>query len=141
MAATRRKGDAKGTEQRASRDEVERFIFDQVESVPHLEALLQLWNSRPQVWSEEDLALRLFVQAFQIRKILEDWSARGLVARGGPALWSYVASSENDRLLSGVADLYRQDLVRVSTAIHLKASTGVREFARAFQFTKKRKPS
>lgn len=26
------------------------FILEQIESVPHLEALLLAWNSRPQAW-------------------------------------------------------------------------------------------
>ncbi len=34
---------------------------------------------------------------------------------------------------------YRHDLVRISTIIHLKASSGVREFARAFKLKQEKK--
>ena len=37
------------TEKEQSGNEVYEFILDQIESVPHLEALLLLWNSRPQL--------------------------------------------------------------------------------------------
>jgi hypothetical protein len=33
---------------------------------------------------------------------------------------------------------YRRDLVRISTMIHAKASSAVREFARAFRLKKER---
>jgi hypothetical protein len=33
-----------------SRD-VDQFLLEQIDTVPHLEALLFLWNSRPQPWS------------------------------------------------------------------------------------------
>lgn len=41
-------------------EEVFRFILDEIDTVPHLEALLLLWNSRPKQRAEEELSERLF---------------------------------------------------------------------------------
>jgi hypothetical protein len=50
--------------------------------------------------------------------------------------YAYRPDPNNDRILRAVADVYRQDMVRVSTMIHAKPSSAVRAFARAFRFTK-----
>jgi len=47
-------------------------------------------------------------------------------------------SEELDGLIEAVAATYRRDLVRVSTFIHTKTSSAVRDFAKAFKFTKDR---
>jgi len=44
-----------------SEEEVYTFVLDEIETVPHLEALLLLWNSRPQPWTIENLSKRLYV--------------------------------------------------------------------------------
>jgi hypothetical protein len=121
-------------------EDIFRFIMDQVDSVPHLEALLQLWSARPRDWSELEIAARLFVQPAQVRSIMNDLIRRRLVLEEQPGSGSYryFSSPENDRLLAGVAESYRTNLIRISTAIHSKASSGVLEFAKAFQLTKKR---
>jgi hypothetical protein len=35
--------------------DVYEFFLDRIDSVPHLEAVILLWNSRPVGWSAEDL--------------------------------------------------------------------------------------
>lgn len=37
------------------------FIRQSIDSVPHLEALMLLWNSRPAGWTPEELATRLYI--------------------------------------------------------------------------------
>ena len=39
-----------------------RFIHEHIDSVPHLEALILLWNSRPVGWTCDELASRLYVR-------------------------------------------------------------------------------
>jgi hypothetical protein len=53
------------------KDEVYSFVLDQIETVPHLEALL-VWNSRPQPWTVENLAKRLYVSTDIVDVLLED---------------------------------------------------------------------
>lgn len=122
-------------------EDVYRFIFDHIDTVPHLEALLQLWNTRPQVWPEQQLAKRLFLEPGALHDVIRDLIRHGLVAESadGQEEYSYRISSENDAIVSALAALYRSDLIRVSTAIHSKASSDLREFARAFQFGRKGK--
>ncbi|MFZ0883422.1 MAG: hypothetical protein WAN14_08490 [Candidatus Acidiferrales bacterium] len=122
-------------------DEVYQFILENIDSVPHLEALLLLWNTRPENWSPENVAKRLYIDRNAARDLLQDLSREELIAPAvEPAEQFYykTKSPEMDRLIAAVDDTYRKQLVRVSTLIHSKASSAVRDFARAFRFTKKR---
>ncbi len=121
--------------------DVYQFIVDQIESVPHLEALLLLWNSRPQPWTVENLARRLYIPSSTVEELLHDLARRQLVGLefGPPAGYCYSSGSkEQDQLIAAVDVLYRREVVRISTMIHSKPSLSVREFARAFRFTKER---
>ena len=122
-------------------DELYGFILEHVDTVPHLEALLLLWNSRPRVWDTTEMAARLFVNESGAHSILSDLTRHGLVIAQAdtPVRYLYLSSPENDRLIEAVAYAYRTDLIRISTTIHSKASSGVREFARAFRFKRKGK--
>ncbi len=124
-----------------SDDDLYGFIFEQIDTVPHLEALLQLWHSRPRAWSDAEIAERLFVDPGAARAIMADLVRRSLVRlpQDTSNFYAYLPSPENDPLVEALARAYRTDLIRVSTAIHAKASSGVREFARAFQFKRKGK--
>ena len=111
------------------------FIFTRIDAVPHLEALLLLWNARPRIWSEIGAAERLFINVAGVRSIMADLSRHGLITidQSSPPRYSYLSSTENDRLIAAVDHAYRTDLVRISRAIHSKGPASVREFARAFQ--------
>lgn len=118
-----------------------KFIQDNIDSVPHLEALILLWNSRPVGWTIEELASRLYVPTERVQFIMRDL-VRLQIARetpgAGPKYSYFKRSEEQDELMHGLDAAYRRDLVRISTMIHSKASSPVREFARAFRFRKDR---
>ena len=58
---------------------------------------------------------------------------------GPPVKYSYLPrSEEQDDLMRAIDNAYRRDLVRISTMLHSKASSPVREFAKAFRFKKER---
>src|SRR4051812_43274225 len=123
------------TESAISEDKVYTFVLDQIETVPHLEALLLLWNSRPQPWTVENLSKRLYVSTEIVNALLDDLVRRGLVVciQGTPEGYRYESSSiAQDQLLSTLDSTYRRETVRISTMIHSKPSASVREFARAF---------
>jgi hypothetical protein len=129
------------TESPVSEDKVYTFVLDQIETVPHLEALLLLWNSRPQPWTVENLAKRLYVSTEIVDALLDDLVRRGLIVcvEGAPDGYRYESSSiAQDQLLSTLDLTYRRETVRISTMIHSKPSSSVRDFARAFRFTKER---
>ena len=119
------------------RAEVDRFLLERIETVPHLEALLLLWNSRPKTWSADAIADALYIPAEAARMILDDLARENLAAvSGSPAGYFYESEPARDRL-AGLVDLaYRRELVRITRLIHSKPSAAIREFARAFRLRK-----
>ncbi len=119
----------------------DKFILEYMDSIPHLEALVLLWNSRPIGWSCEELASRLYVPSETVSKLLRDLVRLELVSESlsAPTKFSYYPRSpEQNEMMLQVDMAYRRDLVKISTLIHSKASSPVREFARAFRFKKER---
>ena len=117
------------------------FILESMDSVPHLETLMLLWNSRPVRWDSEELASRLYIPAAKVEALLRDLVRMEFVAESqtAPPRFSYLARSEDQNELMNSLDVaYRRDLVRISNMIHSKASPAVREFARAFRVRKDR---
>ena len=125
-----------------TRLQVDQFILDEIDSVPHLEALLLVWSRRPKRWSTEEMARELYVQPERAAKILQDLVNRSLLSviqEANASFFFYqTKSSDRDDLLQALDRIYRAEVVRVSTMIHAKASPAVRDFARAFRFKKER---
>jgi len=122
-------------------DEVYRFIMQEMDSVSQLEGLLLVWHNRPRPWTVPDLAQRLYVNAEVAREILFDLTRKQLISMlpGPPETYHYESKSvEQDQLMASVDATYRREIVRVSTMIHSKPSPAVRDFARAFRFTKEK---
>jgi DNA-binding MarR family transcriptional regulator len=118
-----------------------KFIKERIDTVPHLEALILFWNSRPVGWTAEELASRLYVAPGQIDSIIRDLTREQLIRQvaGSPEKHSYFPlNHEQNELMHSVDAAYRRDLVRISGMIHSKASSAVREFARAFRIRKER---
>ena len=119
---------------------VEQFILDSIDTVPHLEALLLLFQSPATQWTVVELAARIYVNDKQAGGILEDLTRRALIVRVDqvPAKYQYSARTpEQDELLGRVASSYRTQLVQVTRFIHSNASGSVRDFARAFRLKDK----
>ena len=120
--------------------DVQRFIADQIDTVPHLEALLLLWESTPRRWTTEQVAARIYVAREAARGILADLLRRLLIrpADEDPDSYVYDSAWDADDLMTRVAAAYRKDLIRVADFIHTKPPSSVREFARAFEIKKDR---
>ena len=115
------------------------FIIEQIDSVPQLEALLLLFNSRPKGWSIETMAKSLYVRGDMAARILDSLLQRKLIAVDSHRPDVFFYASEDDyqnRLVEAVDAVYRKEVVRVSSLIHSKGSAGVRDFARAFRIKK-----
>jgi hypothetical protein len=116
-------------------EEVLRFIERRINSVPHLEALLLLWENAAQTWTEADVAARVYVGQEQAREVLLGLARNGLITITASGRYAYNAAWDESQLMQKIATAYRQHLVRMSESIHAKAaSEAVRDFARAFQF-------
>lgn len=119
------------------RKAVDQFILEEIDSVPHLEALLMMWRHPEKAWGSYEMAKELYISPDVAEKILQELAQRRLIAVAPGAAGQYrYEPRDNEPLIRCVDAVYRQELVRVSTMIHSKVSAGVREFARAFRFTK-----
>jgi predicted transcriptional regulator len=119
--------------------QVDRFILTEIDSVPHLEALLLLFNSRPKTWSVDEMGQSIYVRDEVANKILESLVQRGLIASIPRASGTYFYNPDDqgrNRLLEDVDAVYRKEVVRISSMIHSKAPAGLRDFARAFRLKK-----
>ena len=115
------------------------FIVRRIDSVPHLEALLLLWERPASVWAEEEIAARVYVSPARARTILEDLARNGLIAAtpGEPVRHTYNPAWDDRQLMQEIALAYRRHLVQITRFIHTKASPdAVQEFARAFELKK-----
>lgn len=122
-------------------DEVLGFIAQEIDSVPELEALLLLWQQRPKAWSAEEVAKRLYTDADYARTVLLDLKRKELISASiaEPDSFQYASDSERrNRIIGRTEEVYRRQVVRISTLIHSKPSSAVREFARAFRLTKEK---
>lgn len=118
-----------------SPQDVDNFILEEIDSVPHLEALLLLWNSRPRPWPVQELARSLYISVQRTEEITRDLQRRGLIALSA-ADPSWNSACHCAALLPAVDRAWRQELVRISRMIHSKASPSVRQFAGAFRLKK-----
>jgi DNA-binding transcriptional ArsR family regulator len=112
------------------------FVYEKIDSVPQLEALLLLWNSRSKAWTRDELAARLYVEPGEVSRLLEDLRRADLIEDLAEGYRYHSPSPERDQLIGMVDAIYRQELVRVTSMIHSKVSSSVRDFARAFRFKK-----
>jgi hypothetical protein len=122
-------------------EKVLQFIAAKIDTVPQLEALLLLWENPQRDWSEEELASRVYVSHEAAAAIMQALQRRQLIAATSNSPARYRYSSDWDpsgELMSEVAGAYRRHLVPLATYIHSRASSAVREFARAFDLKKDR---
>jgi hypothetical protein len=122
-------------------DVVRRFIDRNIDTVPHLEALVLMWEGSNRAWTLDELARRLYVDVNSVGAILASLVDRGLLSVDAqePPCFQYEPNWENSALIMNeVAATYRRRVVDVATYIHSRGSHSVREFARAFELKKDR---
>ena len=118
---------------------VDDFVQHEIDGIPHLEALLLLWNSRPRKWPVEEMGAALYVNDSFAQEVLHNLARHRLVTRTENDLYSYhPVSPEHGALMEQLDIQYRRNLIHITRMIHSKASPGVREFANAFRFKKER---
>jgi predicted DNA-binding transcriptional regulator len=123
-------------EDKPTAKDVDRFVQQEIDTVPQLEALLLIWKARPKCWRLDELAAALYISAEAAKDVVEPLERRGLLT-SQEGQYTYCAGS-NDELIAVVDLTYRRELIRITRMIHSKAPAAVREFARAFLFKKDR---
>lgn len=129
------------TDEKEIRRQVDQFVLEEIDSVPHLEALLLLWSKQPKQWSHEEMGKALYVESATAERILKDLSQRKLAAADPESAtrYSYDATSEErNKIVHALDAIYGREIVRISRMIHAKGPLAVREFAKAFRFTRDR---
>jgi hypothetical protein len=122
-------------------EHVLRFLAEKIDTVPQLEALLLLWENQPRAWEPDEAAARIYVRRDVAADILNTLQRRDLLTVESTSPPRFRYNSEWDasgEVMPHVAEAYRRHLVPITTFIHSKAPSSVREFARAFDLKKER---
>lgn len=121
-------------------DVVKAFIFQYIDSVATLEALLLMRNHPQQDWDAGQLAQRLYISSVQTTKILTLLTQAGLI---GPASshnrrYIYQPKPELRNRVDQLAEVYARCLIPVTHLIHQRGSQNrnLQIFADAFKLTK-----
>ena len=130
------------TDEKEHARRVDQFVLDEIDSVPHLEALLLLWSNQPKAWSASEMGKALYVDPAYAGQILKDLRRRNLASENADLAERYfynaAISEDRNKLVQALDATYRREIIRISRMIHAKGSPAVREFAKAFRFTKDR---
>lgn len=121
-------------------DDIRRFIVQCIPSVPFLEALLLLRESGCKEWDSAQLAQRLYLDTPTAGVLLAQLTRTGLLRLEESATPRYVYAPRTQQLnilVDQLAAVYGQNLVEVSTLIHLKTNRKAHLFADAFVWRKK----
>lgn len=116
--------------------EVRLFIDGRIESVPHLETLLILFETASS-WDAKRMSGRIYVGESATQAILQDLQRAGLAASEDGVQFSYDGRwDEGQSLMPRVVLTYQRNVARIANLIHGRPSSSVRAFARAFDFKK-----
>jgi hypothetical protein len=115
------------------------FITEEIDTVPHMEALVLMHGSPGSQWTPSQLAARIYVPLDRAAAVLEDLEQHDLAARSSAAEVAFVHSSTRHPadLISRVVHAYQSQLVYVTKLIHARQPDPVREFAREFRIRPK----
>jgi len=115
-------------------DDVRDFILRHIDSVAQLEALLLLRANGSQDWDVARTAARLYTGEEEIRKVLAQLCADGLLSCR-ENIYHYECPPDVRATVDRLAEVYRRHLIPVTNIIHTKPRR-IREFADAFKFRK-----
>jgi len=118
-------------------EEVRAFVTARIDSVPHLEALLLIWDTAPRAWSAGEIARRVYLPEDRSERLLQDLVGHRWIkaAEGG---YAFDAGSPDAPMVAHLAEHYRSNLILIAEMIHRKAPSAVLDFARAFALRKDR---
>jgi DNA-binding MarR family transcriptional regulator len=120
--------------------DIRRFIIQCIPSVPYLEAWLLLREGGQREWDGAQLARRLYMDTPRAEELLAQLARAGLLEPepSDPPRYRYAPRTPQLAALADqLAAVYAQNLVEVSTLIHVKSNRKARVFADAFVWRKK----
>jgi hypothetical protein len=115
-----------------------RLILEYARSVPHLEAVVLLWETAPQAWRIADIAARIYLPADATGRILQELALKGLVVEVSAEHYALVDDANGRELAGTIALAYRDNVSRVATLIHAGPSRALQDFAQAFELKERK---
>ena len=112
---------------------VREFLLDHIDSIPELEALLLARMERGTRWQAATLAARLHVDVRTATAVLDALERRGLLMRGEAGFSYGPRTPELEAAVEALTDAHRRFLIPVTSVIHSKVRTGLRDLADAFR--------
>ena len=117
-------------------ESVKRLITESIDSVPELEAIMLLRDQKAHEWTAAETGARLYVSATMAAYLLSVLSERGFFSHEGDVYRYAPVTPELEASVELLAESYSGALIAVTTAIHSKPSSSVRQFADAFRLRK-----
>jgi hypothetical protein len=117
-------------------DDVRRLVASRIRSRAELDALLLVFHTREQAWTDRDVAPALRLQPDAAGRVLFDLMAQGFLklVNHAPLAYRFLpASPELTRVVSDLATAYAASPDAVRRLIRPPAPRSVREFADAFR--------
>jgi len=115
--------------------DVRRFLLATIPTVPHLEALLLL-RGRQDTWTAAQVSSRLYVDAANTGRLLDDLAGAGLVVADGDGFRYAPAEPGLSATVDALATLYARQTVAVAQLIHSSSDHKAQRFADAFRLRK-----
>lgn len=117
-----------------------RFLEENIDTVPQLEALLMMREEADRNWRVSEVALRIYITEQRATDTLHALLRRGLVSsdESPPRFRFNPAKDEARELVAALARCYQRNLSLITELIHAKPSASIKEFARAFDLKKDR---
>jgi hypothetical protein len=113
---------------------VSQFIIRHLDSVAELEALLLAQSTPDEAWTVAALASRLYIKDAEAVAVLEALHRRGFLRHDGDA-YRYAPASEHLRVgAEALATAYPRFLIPITSLIHGKPRSALRDFADAFRW-------
>jgi hypothetical protein len=118
-------------------EDVRTFIFENIDSIAQLEALLIFRANRDGRYNIATIAERLYITPVESEILLKQLQDRGLLGRNEADDFFYLPQSpELAAMIDKLADIYSHYLLAVTHFIHSKSKSRVQEFANAFRIRK-----
>jgi hypothetical protein len=118
-------------------DDVRRFIVTSVPSIPYLEGLLLLRDTRIPAWNAEVLAQRLYIGTRQAADLLAAFHNGGFLVSADDARGNYLYQPIDPFLrtiVDRLAQAYSEDLIGITNLVHSVGGKKVQQFADAFKW-------
>ena len=121
-------------------DQAKQFLLRHIDSIAQWEGLLLLRANPGEAWDVGAVARNLYISEVETAALLDRLTERGILARldtpEGIAYRYQPVGEDLGRIVTELADLYRQYLIPITNLIHARPKSRVQEFANAFRIRK-----